>query len=299
MNTEAIRRISEFGIPVSIFNLNSINSTSALRATLGAVNSLRSDPTPGQIEQLVSAGNSFYHGFTLEARRRFAELGAGFCLSLRAAYTLSRLTDDGAVNTSSALVVDFARERARSLQDRRHRFVFSGVFDTPRFTGGLRFSPILRLASGAPFNISLGGIDRNLDDVSNDRPVFTGGVRSLRGRSDGEPLGESLLDAFQLPLIGRAGNLPRNAGMGPALFLFDLNITREFRAGERVRLRPVIEIGNVLNKTVLTFGAEFINFTQLRSTTSAETHAAFLENFLVPQRTLRPRTVRLGLRVDF
>ncbi len=96
-------------------------------------------------------------------------------MSFRAAYTLSFFEDDGVVNTSDALVPgDFAGERARSLLDRRHRFVFSGTFDMPGYLGKLRFSPILRIASGAPFNISIGGVDRNLDDVSNDRPIFTG-----------------------------------------------------------------------------------------------------------------------------
>jgi hypothetical protein len=299
-NTDAINRIVEFGVPVTIFNLDSANSTAALRAALGALNDLRPDPARGQIEQLVSAGNSFYHGLTVEARRRFSEIGAGFRVSLRAGYTLSRLEDDGVVNTSSALVAgDFARERALSLQHRRHRFVFSGVFDTPSQTGGLRLSPILRLASGAPFNISLGGIDRNLDDVSNDRPIFEGDVRFLRARAAGDALDPAVLAAFRLPRIGRIGDLPRNAGAGPSSFTLDLNATREFRIGERVRLRPVAEFGNLLNKTVFTFGAEFINFTQLRSTTSAETRAEFLDSFLVPQRTLRARTVRLGLRVNF
>jgi hypothetical protein len=210
------------------------------------------------------------------------------------------LIDDGVVNTSSALVVgDFRGERARSLLDRRHRFVFSGVFDTPRFLGRVRFSPILRLASGAPFNISIGGVDRNLDDVSNDRPVFNGDVNTLRARRPEETLDANLLTAFALPSIGQTGNLPRNAGRGPGLFLLDLSVTREFRFKERMRLRPVIEIDNLLNKTVFTFGAEFINFNALRPTATAEQRQAFLDTFLVPTRTLRPRSIRLGLRFDF
>lgn len=102
-----------------------------------------------------------------------------------------------------------------------------------------------------------------------------------------------------LPLIGRTGNLPRNAALGPGLFLFDLNITREFDFGERKRLRPIVEFDNILNRTTFSFGSEFINFTQLRAATTPATRAAFLETFLVPSRTLRARQVRLGLRFDF
>jgi hypothetical protein len=74
---------------------------------------------------------------------------------------------------------------------------------------------------------------------------------------------------------------------------------REFRLTERARLRPTIELDNVLNKTVYTFGAEFINFDALRPGATDEQRRAFADTFLVPTRTLRPRTIRVGLRIDF
>lgn len=300
VNPDAIGRTIEFGVPVSIMNLNSVSSGVAVDTALAAIGDLRPDPTRGEIEQLVSVGNSFYHGLTIEARRRFRRRESGVSFSLRTAYTLSRLIDDGVVNTSDALRVgDFRGERARSLLDRRHRFVLSGVFDAPRFLGRLRFSPVMRVASGAPFNISIGGVDRNLDDVGNDRPFFAGDVRALRARRPGEPLDPTLPDAFRLPMIGQTGKLPRNAGRGPRLFLLDLNVTREFRFGERARLRPTVEIDNLFNKTVFTFGAEFINFNAFSSASDPARRQAFLDSFLVPTRTLRPRSIRLGMRFDF
>jgi hypothetical protein len=54
-----------------------------------------------------------------------------------------------------------------------------------------------------------------------------------------------------------------------------------------------------LNKTVYTFGAEFINFNALRPGATPEQRRAFAETFLVPTRTLRPRSVRVGVRLDF
>ena len=100
-------------------------------------------------------------------------------------------------------------------------------------------------------------------------------------------------------MIGQTGNLPRNAGIGPGLFLFDLSVTREFRLNERMRLRPVIEFDNVLNRTVFSFGAEFINFSALRASATPAQQQAFLDSFLVTTRTLRPRMIRLGFRLDF
>jgi hypothetical protein len=234
-------------------NLNSRSSTTMLEAALAAINSLRPDPARGELEQLISAGNSFYRGMTIELRKQF-----GSRFAFRAGYTLSSLIDDGVVNTSDALVPgDFRAERARSLLDRRHRFVFSGTFDLRV----LQLSPVWRMASGAPFNISLGGTDRNLDDVSNDRPNY------------------SVTDGFSVPPIGQSGNLPRNAGRGPGLFVFDLNVAREIRVG-RVVLRPSVEFDNVLNKTVFSFGAEFI------------------DSLAVPKRTMRPREIRVGLKIS-
>jgi hypothetical protein len=224
-----------------------------LEVALAAINGFRPDPTRGELEQLISAGNTFYRGMTVELRKR-----SNSWLGFRAGYTLSSLVDDGVVNTSDALVPgDFRAERARSLLDRRHRFVFSGTFDLRL----LQLSPIWRVASGAPFNISIGGVDRNLDDVSNDRPDYSGGK-------------------FSVPPIGQSGNLPRNAGRGPKLFVFDLNVTREVRLG-RVVIRPSVEFDNVLNKTVFSFGSEFINSSDV-----------------LPKRTMRPRQIRVGIMID-
>ena len=244
-NSNTVTRLVEFGVPVSVMNLNSPSSTTMVEVALAAINGLRPNPSRGELEQLISAGNSFYRGTTIELRKRF---GSGF--AFRAGYTLSSLVDDGVVNTSDALVPgDFRAERARSLLDRRHRFVFSGTFTV----GGFQLSPVYRVASGAPFNISLGGMDRNLDDVSNDRPNV----------------------ALTVPPIGQSGNLPRNAGRGPGQFVFDLNVVK--RIGW---LQLSVEFDNVLNKTVFSFGSEFVNF----------------DESLAPKRTMRPREIRIGLK---
>jgi len=249
-SSNTVQRVIEFGVPISVMNLNSPTSTTMLEVALAAINNLRPDPSSGELEQLISDGNSFYRGLTLELRKQF---GSGF--GFRAGYTLSSLIDDGVVNTSDALTPgDFRAERARSLLDRRHRFVFSGTFGL----GGFQLSPIWRVASGAPFNITIGGMDRNLDDVSNDRPN----------------------QSFSLPPIGQSGNLPRNAGRGPGLFMLDLNVSKDIQITKRVRLRPSVEFDNVLNKTVFSFGSEFID-----SSTK-------------PQRTMRPREVRIGIKID-
>jgi len=215
------------------------------------------------------------------------------------AYTLSKLQDDGLNNTTNAEVNgDFDREWARATQDRRHRFAFSGVFHTPWWLGKLRFSPLFRFGSSAPFNLGY-GVDRNLNDVSNDRPNFSGNIEDIRFREPGSPIPTALRAQFSLPPIGaRSGNLPRNAGRGPKQYIFDLTLTREFKFGERFRLRPTAEFGNILNMSVFSFGSEFINFNAL-SANPTPTQQANSNNFLIPTRTFRQRQIRLGLRFDF
>ena len=248
-------------------------------------------------------GNSWYTGLILELRRRYEKLPYGFGTAFRVVYTLSHTEDDGIVNTSSAQIPgDFSAERSDSLLDRHHRFAVSGVFDMPAWLGKLQFAPVLRLASGAPFNLSNGGDafhDRNLDDVNSDRPDFTGSLAAIRWRRVTDPLDVALARSFVLSPIGRAGNLSRNAGHGPPQFMFDLNVSREFRFGERIKLRPQVEVSNVLNATAFSFGSEFINYEAVSGDPTPTQILELKAGFLVPTRAYRPRQIRLGLRLDF
>lgn len=292
---------------VTYYNLNSQNRSTSSSTPYGRAlviaDSLRPFPQFGQTEQVGSMGASWYRGLILEVRRRYRQLGMGFGGSLRAAYTLSYLDDDGIVNTSSAQTPgDFGAEWSRSLLDRRHRFALSGTFDTPWWFGKLRFSPILRVGSSAPFNISNGGQtadDRNLDDVNSDRPDFSGNIRDIVWRDVNDPVPLNIAQQFSLAPIGRGGNLPRNAGTGPAQFIFDINVSREWRFGERMRLRPQIEFNNVLNAAVFSFGSEFINFEAVSANPTPAQLEELRTGFLVPTRAYRPRQIRVGIRFDF
>lgn len=296
--------------PICYINVNTSNSSSSTNCApvgtvmntpvcraFAAVNPLRPFwTTLGaiQLEEVNSIGNSEYIGAVFELRTRYRRFKNGFGGSMRLAYTLSRLMDDGIVNTSDPTVpFDFAREWSRSLADRRHRIAFTGTFDMPNWLGKIRLSPLVRFGSSAPFNLSAGGIDRSLDDVSNDRPSFNGDPDDIRWRVYGsQPFPQAIADRLYLAPIGSPGNLPRNAGSGPRLFQFNLNVSREWRFGERFRLRPVAEITNVFNATVYSFGSNFINFSNL--TTGAQ-----LDGFLAPTRTGISRRFRFGLRFDF
>ena len=263
--------------------------------TLGAV----------QLERVNPVGNSRYIGAIFELRNRYRRFSNGFGGSWRLDYTLSRLMDDGIVNTSDPTTPgDFSQEWSRSLADRTHRIAFTASIDTPPWLGKLRISPLFRWGSSAPFNLSAGGIDRNLDDVSNDRPSFQGDPNDINWRVHGSAFPAELASRLSLAPIGSPGTLGRNAGNGPQLWQFNLNITREFRLSERFRLRPSFETTNPLNMRIFSFGSNFINFDNLSACTRPSpppsvTEQATCDAFLAPTRTMTHRRMRLGLRFDF
>lgn len=278
--TEPGRRI----VVIGLNNPSTANNSVGRAGALAALRDLRPDPSVTQIEELQSRGNSYYHGLSFEAQRRLTQRGF-----LRASYTLSKLIDDGVVNTSSPLVVgDFRRERALSLQDARHRVAISGNYLFPAWVARLNLSGTFNYGSSSPFSLGVRGNDRNLDDVNNDRPNFTGDLDRIVWRRPGEALDPALTRAFSLPTIGSAGNLPRNAGRGPAHYTLNLRLAREFAFSERSRAELQIEAFNPFNATVFSFGSEFIDF-----------GAAGLGDFLTPRRTVKPRTMRVGLKFDF
>jgi hypothetical protein len=251
-------RVVVFGLG----NQSTSNVTSVLKAALAAVRHLRPDPNLEQVEELQSRGSSNYHGASIEVEGRIGHRGF-----IRSSYTISKLIDDGVVNTSSPLVAgDYGRERALSILDARHRIAASGMVSLRHVDVSFTFN----LNSPLPFNIGIGGNDRNLDDVNNDRPNYEGDLENLSERS------------LSLPLIGSVGNLPRNAGRGPWQHSLNVRASRIIRATERMTVVPIIEAFNPFNTTVFSYGAEFVDW-----------------NSLAPRRTFKPRTLRVGLRVEF
>lgn len=267
----------ENGVRVLTLGLNAPRSSN-ITAALNAVRSLRPDPSLTQVELLESTGNSFYHGGVFSAR-----YSLGRRARLRAVYTLSKFVDEGTTNTASPQdLSDRRAERALSLQDQRHRFTFSGLFQVPRIDVDL--APIISFGSSKPFNIGA-GFDRNLNDIENDRPNFIAGIGRPVWRQPGSGTADDVKSALALAPIGSTGNLPRNYGVGPGTRTISLRASRTFVVREHIRLRAAVDAFNVFNNTIFSFGSEFIDRDD--------------SDFLLPRRTQRPRTVLLSLKVLF
>jgi hypothetical protein len=267
---------TEHGLRVLTLGLNAARSSN-ITAALSAIRLLRPDPSLTQIEMLESTGNSFYHGGIFSAR--YSRAGR---FSLRATYTLSKLIDEGTTNTASPQdLLDRRAERALSLQDQRHRIGFSSHFQVPYLL--LDFATAVSLGSSRPFNIGA-GVDRNLNDIENDRPRFNAGVGRPRWRKPGDQPSE-IISMLELAPIGSNGNLPRNFGIGPGTRSVSLRVSRTLTLTERIRARAAIDVYNPFNSTVFSFGAEFINRDDA--------------DFLLARRTGRPRIVELSLKLSF
>jgi len=252
--------------------------SSNIAAALNALRSLRPDPLLTQVELLESTGNSFYHGGILSLKYTL-----GSRVRVRAVYTVSKLIDEGTTNTASPQdLLDRRAERALSLQDQRHRITFSGLFQVPYIN--LDLAPIVSFGSSKPFNIGA-GFDRNLNDIENDRPNFITQIGRPVWRRPGSPPADDVKSALELSPIGSTGNLPRNYGVGPGTRTISLRASRTIVVREGLRVRPSIDVFNVFNNPIFSFGSEFVDRDD--------------SDFLLPRRTQRPRSVLLSVKVSF
>jgi hypothetical protein len=266
----------ENGVRVLTLGLNAPRSSN-VTAALNAVRFLRPDPSLAQVEMLESAGSSFYHGGIFSVR-----CSLGRRAYFRASYTLSKFIDEGTTNTASPQdLLDRRAERALSLQDQRHRFTFSGLFQMPFIK--LDFAPIISFGSSRPFNVGA-GFDRNLNDIENDRPNFLSDIGRPVWRRPGSAPADDLKSHLALAPIGSSGNLPRNYGRGPGTRMINLRASRTFTTRERIKIRPSVDVFNLFNQTTFSFGSEFVDRDDA--------------DFLTPRRTQRPRTVQLSVKIS-
>jgi hypothetical protein len=199
------------------------------------------------VNSQTSDGNSSYNALNLEVKKRF-----GSNMQFFATYTWSHSIDDSSDLQTLLKPQDntnFRAEKADSLFDQRHRFVFSGIFGTPdewrsgnafqKFGHGFTFAPIVEIASGRPFNILAVG-DANGDFQStNERPtVLSDGTLCQTGVDAGCFVG----------IFPNNGNLGRNMGKTGNYFTVDLRVAKRIRFGERVSLDLMGEVFNMFNR---------------------------------------------------
>lgn len=127
---------------------------------------------------------------------------------------------DGA-GTFPANQYDLSPEYGRAGFDVRHRVQLNGSISMP---WGMRLSPFLTVASGRPYNVTVGR-DLNGDSLYLDRPAFATDL----ARSSVVATSFGALDAAPLP--GQT-IIPRNYGQGPGMVAANLRFGKTFTFGE-------------------------------------------------------------------
>jgi hypothetical protein len=204
----------------------------------------------GAVNAQVSDGNSSYNAMNVELKRRFANN-----FTFQTSYTWSHSIDDSSDLQTLLIAQDVNRfnlEKANSLFDQRHRFVFSGVLTSPtgwrnadsgwkRFMADFTVAPIIEISSGRPFNIITNSDTNNDQSSQTDRPsVLADGTLCVPGRPGCTPL----ITDGQFSI----GNLGRNRGLTHAFASFDMRLSRAFHFGERFRIDVIAEGFNLFNR---------------------------------------------------
>jgi hypothetical protein len=249
----------------------------------------------GSINAQTSDGNSTYNALNVDVKKRFSHN-----FQFLASYTWSHSIDDSSDLQTLLLPQDnrnFGAERADSLFDQRHRFVFSGVIATPsswakeggfhRALSSFTVAPIFEISSGRPFNI-LSNQDTNNDQSNQtDRPsVLADGTLCVPGTPGCAPL---ITNG-----VFTSGSLGRNFGLTHRYISLDLRVAKLVPIGERLRLELIAEGFNLFNRFNEAAASPFITDVNLFNE-----RAGNGRYFSRPTAAFDPRQFQFGLKLNF
>jgi Carboxypeptidase regulatory-like domain len=211
--------------------------------------------TIGAANVLSSIFTGDYNGLQLSAERRGARVSGKVYYSFGRGYEDVDFQGGGLPGVQNA--TRLGDERGRNSSDRRHSFVFSGVWKVDylkestswasRLARDWTVSAIVTLQSGTPLTIGAGQ-DRNLDGSTNDRADLVGNPELDRGRSRDELIeGWFNVAAFANPALGTNGSSGRSILDGPGYRNVDLGIFRDIRLMGRSMFQFRIEATNIFN----------------------------------------------------
>ncbi len=249
----------------------------------------------GSINAQTSDGNSSYNALNVDLKKRFSHH-----FQFLGSYTWSHSIDDSSDLQTLLLPQDnrnFGAERADSLFDQRHRFVFSAVIASPsswasaggfhRALSNFTVAPIFEISSGRPFNI-LSNQDTNNDQSNQtDRPsVLADGTLCVAGT----PGCVGLITGG----VFTSGSLARNFGLTHRYMSLDLRLAKLVPLGEQVRLELIAEGFNLFNRFNEAAASPFID--DVRAFNQRAGNGRY---FSRPTAAFDPRQFQFGLKLNF
>jgi hypothetical protein len=205
---------------------------------------------------LDNFARSNYNGMVLQLRKRFSQ---GF--QFDTSYVLSKSLDSSSTTTLGGCLTDPYNpnhDYGRSSWDRRHAYVFSGMWNpqfyrgsqgaVSRILGGWSLSSITTVQSGAPLTFS-SGQDTQLNGTGcNSRANIVGDPQ--RSHSSRNDMITNFFNtaAFAQPPDGSVGTSGRGILNGPADVSTDLAILKDIRVTEATRFQFRAELLNAFNQ---------------------------------------------------
>jgi hypothetical protein len=226
-------------------------------ASLQNILARRPNPAYGAVLELDSDQNASYHGLQLTWATRFGEK-----LTLNGYYTLSKTLSSVQLhnNTTQGLAQNYSKlylDKGRADTDQRHVFSMSLNFQPDYYKGdnrivrgilnGWSVSPIIKIRSGRPFTVTNGNVDANLDGNTNDRAQLIGNPFLEDPSADMWFNIAAFARNAAVTGVITEGNSPRNFLTGPGYQSIDVGLSRDFRFGERFKLRFRAEGTNIFN----------------------------------------------------
>jgi hypothetical protein len=210
------------------------------------------NPNLGQINELISPGQSHYKSLFVQMQRRMSE-----GLAMQFSYTLAKSTMSNGMDFNNQF--DFSNTDGPSLLDQRHRISFAGVYQ-PRLErifdpamarnllGGWRLSSVMDFASGRPYAGLLSPACSSATLSFSDCGLNLNGT--LTGNDNLNDTAFNQDTANTAAGINGAGPTPGiglNSFHGPWIQRIDLALARDFSIREGIVLTFQAEVFNVLN----------------------------------------------------
>jgi hypothetical protein len=228
------------------------------------------------VQQYTSFGETWYRGLLLDVNKRFSD---NYLFKL--SYVLSKAEDTSGdffpffmpedmgrgrrspTDTSLPVGFDPDSEKGPAMHDQRHRFVFSGLYQTP---WNIQLSSIITMASGRPYNVLAGA------DLNGDGAVPT-------------------LDRARTNPADPTTSVMRNSGTMPYVANVDVRVSYRLLPNQRSNLELLFEVFNLFNRT------NFIEINNVFGTGAYPTDP--LPTFGLFTATQPPRQIQLAAKVNF
>jgi hypothetical protein len=204
--------------------------------------------------------NSSYNSLQASLEKRFSH-----GLQFQASYTFGKSIDYASTFESLVDPTNMARNRALSLFDARHRFIFSYYWELPipkyqgfagKLLNGWSLSGITTVQSGFPIRITAQDdieMQASFDFETPGQPNLVAPFKTLDPRGAGnlgfDPNSFSNDPTTTGPALGTIGNAPRTICCGPSANNTEFAILKETGFHERYRLQFRAEIFNAFNHT--------------------------------------------------